>query len=90
MVGDEVRQGESARRGHLHRLLELDLGAHQQASHVLADRYQQALEQQEGFLLIFVDRLLLCVAAEVDDGAERIKRRQMLFPVMAFTGILTP
>ena len=52
------------------RLLELDLGAHQDAGHILADRNQQPLEQQEGFLLILVDRLLLRVAPEVDDLAQ--------------------
>ena len=47
-------------------VLELNLGAHEDPRHFLADRHQQPLEQQECFLLIFVDRLLLRVAAQVD------------------------
>ena len=43
---------------------------------------QQPLEQQERLLLIFVDRLLLGVAAQVDDLAQRVERREMLLPVM--------
>jgi hypothetical protein len=82
MMRNELRQGEGACRGHLDRFLELHLGAHQQPGHILTDRHQQPLEQQESLLLIFVDRLLLRIAAEVNDGAQRIERRQMLLPVM--------
>ena len=63
-------------------VLELHLGAHQHPRDFLADGDQQPLEQQERLLLIFVDRLLLGVAAQVDDGAQRVERRQMLLPVM--------
>ena len=54
------------------------------ASRVTSSRIddQQPLEQQEGFLLIFVDRLLLRIAAQVDDLAQRVERREMLLPVM--------
>ena len=76
MLGDEIGQDRRLRR------LELDLRAHQQAGHFLADRNEQPLEQQEGLLLIFVDRLLLRIAAQVDDLAERVERRQMLLPMM--------
>ena len=54
-------------KAHLIRLLEAELAPHQHARHFLADRHQQPLEQQEGFLLILVDRLLLRIAAQVDD-----------------------
>ena len=76
VLGDEVGQHR------LRRLLELDLRLHQDPRHFLADRDQQPLEQQEGLLLIFVDRLLLRVAPKVDHLAQRIERREMLLPVM--------
>ena len=75
-----VMKSGSARRRQLG--CELDLGAHQHPRHFLADRDQQPLEQQERFLLIFVDRLLLRIAAQVDDLAQRVERREMLLPVM--------
>ena len=91
MVRNEVRKRESARLGHLVRLVELDLGAHQQAGDVFADRDQEPLKQQEGFLLIFVDRLLLGVAAQVDDCAQRVERRQMLLPMtVSYTHLTLP
>ena len=76
MLRDEVGQ-----LGQRHRL-ELDLRLHQLGGHVLTDRHQQPLEQQERFLLIFVDRLLLGIAPEVDHLAQRVERREMLLPVM--------
>ncbi len=61
VLGNELRKLERRR------LLELDLGPHQDARHFFADRDEQALEQQEGLLLVLVDRLLLRVAAKVDN-----------------------
>ena len=43
---------------------------------------QQSLEQQECLLLIFVDRLLLGIAPQVDHLAQRVERREMLLPVL--------
>src|SRR3712207_8037100 len=74
MLGQEGRQLGQRRR------LELQLRVAQHLGNVLTDRDQQALEQQEGFLLVFVDRLLLRVAAQVNDLPQRIERRQMLLP----------
>ena len=76
VLGDEV--GQHRRR----RFFKLHLRTHQDAGHFLADRHQQPLEQQEGLLLILVDRLFLRVAAQVDDLAQRVERREMLLPVM--------
>ena len=76
VLGDELRQQRG--RSFFH----LKLRAHQDAGDFLANRDEQPLEQQEGLLLIFVDRLLLRIAAEVDDLPQRVERRQMLLPVM--------
>src|SRR3546814_3893423 len=75
MRGDELRR---RRRGRC--LLELDVAQH--AGHILTDGDQHPLEQGEGFLLVFVDRRLLRIGAQVDDLPKRIQRRQMLLPVM--------
>src|SRR3546814_9878238 len=48
----------------------------------LADIRQHALEQREGFLLIFVDRLLLRIGAQEHDLTQRVERREMLLPMM--------
>src|SRR3546814_18916922 len=45
-------------------------------------RSQHALEQREGFLLIFVDRLLLRIGAQEHDLTQRVERREMLLPMM--------
>ena len=50
--------------------------------HVLADHRQHALEQRERLVLIFVDRRLLGIGAQVHDLAQRVERREMLLPVM--------
>ena len=76
MAGDEV--GQPRRVG----VVELDLRAKQRLGHFLADRDQQPFEQRERLLLIFVDRLLLGEAAQMDHGAQRVERPEMLFPVM--------
>src|SRR3546814_15498655 len=54
----------------------------QHPGHILADCGQHPLEQRKGFLLIFIDRRLLRIGAQMDHLPERIERRQMLFPVM--------
>ena len=84
MMGNEFRQGKRARAGRRQRsrFLNLDLGAQQHARNIFADRNQQSLEQQEGLLLILVDRLLLGVAPKVDHRAQGIERCEVLLPVM--------
>ena len=72
MGGDEVRQ---------HRQVELrlrrlhtELHPRDRAGHVLADILEHALEQGEGFLLIFVDRRLLRIGAQMHHLAQRVER----------------
>ena len=76
MVGDEVRHRRQL--GRLHR----EAGAGERAGHVLADDRQHPLEHRERLMLIFVDRLLLGVGAQVNDLPERVEHREMLLPVM--------
>src|SRR3546814_17616414 len=71
MRGDELRR---RRRGRC--LLVLDVAQH--AGHILTDGDQHPLEQGEGFLLVFVDRRLLRIGAQVDELLKRNARRQML------------
>jgi hypothetical protein len=75
--GDEVRQlGQRRRR------LELELRVRNRPGHILADIVEHPLEQRERFLLVFVDRRLLRIGAQVDDLPQRVERRQVLLPVM--------
>jgi hypothetical protein len=46
-----------------------------------AHRLQQALEQLEGFALVFLLRVLLRIAAQMDALAQVIERREVLAPV---------
>ena len=59
---------------HLHRQHDLD--------HVLLDAVEHVGEELEGLALVFLLRILLRVAAQVDALAQVIERRQMLAPVM--------
>ena len=77
MLGDEVGQLRQRRGSSSWTWARISV-----ARHVLADRDQHPLEQRERLLLIFVDRLLLGVGAQVDDLAQRVERREMLLPVM--------
>src|SRR3546814_2228724 len=62
----DVRRQEIGQVGQRHRLglFEAQVDARDGARHILADIGQHALEQREGFLLIFVDRLLLRIRSE--------------------------
>ena len=77
----EMRRHKAGHRRHRRRFgLELRIGEHPR--HILADDDEHAFEQRKGFRLIFIERRLLRIGTQVDDLAQRIKRRQMLLPVM--------
>ncbi len=63
--------------------LRLRLDAHREddARHFVADVVQQAAEQLERLALVFLLRVLLRIAAQVDALAQVVQRRQMLAPV---------
>jgi hypothetical protein len=69
------------RLGFLELLLGADLHRHQQLGDVAAHRLQQALEQLEGLALVFLLRVLLRIAAQMDALAQVVERREVLAPV---------
>ena len=84
LAGGRIDVGGDERRQFLRRFVSLqrELCIGQHARHVFAHILQHAFEQGEGFALIFVDRRLLGIGAQVDDRTQRIQRGQMLLPVM--------
>src|SRR5882672_584 len=75
-------RGDLERRFHLGLLAHLQLDCHQHAGHFQLDRLDQAAEQLEGLALVFLFRVLLRIAAQVDSLAQVVERREVLAPVV--------
>jgi hypothetical protein len=67
--------------GFLELLRRLDLHVHHDARDFLLDRVEHRGEQLERFALVFLLRVLLRIAAQVDALAQVIQRGQVLAPV---------
>ena len=64
----------------LFRISELD--CHQRARHFQFDRFHEVAEEFERFALVFLLRVLLRVAAEMNPLAQVVERREVLQPVI--------
>src|SRR5436190_11114865 len=65
-----------------HFLFRLDANAHQDARHVHLDDVEHLREQLERLALVFLLRVLLRVAAQVDALAQVVERGEVLAPVL--------
>ena len=48
--------------------------------HIFAQTIQHALEKLEAFVLVFIERITLGIAAEANHRAQMLKRQQVLTP----------
>ena len=62
-------------------LLGTNLNGHQQPRHFHANAVEQPLEQLEGLALVFLFRVFLRIAAQMDALTQVIERRQVLAPL---------
>ena len=84
--GVDVRGDEVGKHGQVElgqRFFHPELDARDRAGHILTDVAEHALEQGKGFLLIFADRRLLRIGAQVNDLTERVEGRRAQLATLA-------